>query len=88
MIDDPDYIKKRIAYVDTVRAIHKNKRLAGFVGCALGVVLMAWARFHEAAPQWEMWAGLTIIAVSWALFAFVMFERTRYVRSHPFDAES
>ncbi|MEI7931697.1 MAG: hypothetical protein WCI21_01380 [Alphaproteobacteria bacterium] len=86
MIDDPDYIKRRIAYVDTVRSMHKNKRAAGLIGCLLGVIILAWARFRDGAPHWELWAGLVVIAISWLLFIYVIVDRTRYVRSHPFES--
>ena len=88
MIDDPDYIKRRIAYVDTIRTMHKNKRLIGLVGCLIGVLILAWARFRDGAPQWELAAGLVVIGFSWLLFAYVIFARTRYVRAHPFDPQS
>lgn len=87
-IDDPDYIRRRIAYVDTVRSLHKNKRMTGFVGCLLGVLVLAWARFRDGAPAWELYVGLSVVAASWLLFIYVIVERTRYVRAHPFDSGS
>jgi hypothetical protein len=88
MIDDPNYIPKRIAYIDAVRSLHKNKRMAGLVGCLLGLLLLAWAEFRSASPHWALVSGVAVIAVSWALFAYVIVARTRYVRAHPFDLES
>jgi hypothetical protein len=88
MITDPDYIKKRIAYVDAVHSIHPNKKTAGMIGCLLGVLLLAWSRFRDGAPHWTLWAGLIVIAAGWLLFAYVLLARTRYVRTHPFDSES
>lgn len=86
MIDDPDYIKRRIAYIDAIRSIHPRKRAIGLVGCLLGIVILASAEFRDGAPHWELVAGLVVIGVSWALFAYVVFARTRYVRSHPFES--
>jgi len=80
MIDDPDYIKKRIAYVDAVRSIHPNKKTAGLIGCLIGVLLLAWARFREGSPHWMLWAGLVVVATSWLLFLFVVLARTRVMR--------
>ncbi len=88
MLDDPDYIRRRIAYVDTIRSLHKNKRLIGMFGCLIGVLILAWARFRAGAPSWELTAGLVVIGVSWALFAYVLYARTRYVRAHPFEPGS
>lgn len=85
MIDDPDYIRRRIAYIDAVRSIHPNKRTAGMIGCLLGVILIALAKFREGSPHWVLWAGLAVIGASWLLFVYVVVARTRYVRAHPFD---
>lgn len=88
MNTDPDYIKRRIAYIDEVRSIHPRKRMAGFIGCLAGVLLLAFGRFREASPDWTVWAGLIVVIASWLMFAYVIFARTRYVRAHPFEPES
>jgi drug/metabolite transporter (DMT)-like permease len=88
MIDDPDYIKRRIAYVDAIQSIHPRKRTIGLFGCLIGIIVLAWSEFRDGAPRWETTAALIIIAISWALFAYVYFARTRYVRAHPFDSGS
>jgi cell division protein FtsW (lipid II flippase) len=88
MMDDPTLIQKRIAYVDHMRALHKNKRMAGFIGCLIGVVLMVLGGFMHGAPSWLRWVGLAIVAPSWLLFIYVIVSRTRYVQTHPFDPEA
>ncbi len=85
MIDDPEYIARRIAYVDTLRNLHKHKRLAGLMGCIIGVVLLGLARMREPHRDWLMWVALGVISVSWVLFGYVIYARTRYVRAHPFE---
>jgi hypothetical protein len=87
MIDDPEMIQKRIAYIDTMRSLHKTKRLAGFAGCLIGVVLMVLSGYMPGAPHWLRWVGLAIVVPSWMLFIYVVVSRTRYVRTHPFDPE-
>ena len=87
MIDDPEVIKKRIAYIDAMRGLHKNKRLAGFAGCLVGVVLMVISAYMPGAPSWLRWVGLAVVVPSWGLFIFVMVSRARYVQTHPFDPE-
>ena len=86
MIDDPETLQRKAAYIDHVRALHKGKRQAGFVGCLLGVLIMAAGRFSAQVPDWTVWLGLAVVAVSWALFAFVIYSRTNWARSHPFDS--
>ncbi len=84
MTDDPDVMTKRLAYIDTLRDMHKNKRLIGFVGCLLGVLVMLYGRFGGG-PEQAVWAGLAIVVVSWLLFTYVILSRVLYVRAHPFD---
>lgn len=88
IIDDPALIQKRIAYVDHLRNMHKNKRLAGFAGCLVGVLLMVAANYMAGVPHWLRWVGLAVVAPSWLLFIYVMVSRTAYVRAHPFDPEA
>ena len=87
-IDDADIMARKIAYIDTIRSLHKHKRLAGFVGCLLGVLLLAWSRFTTGAPQWATFLGLAIIGASWLTFVYVIVSRSRYVRTHPFDSQA
>jgi hypothetical protein len=86
VIDDTDLNARKIAYIDHVRGMHKGKRLAGFVGCLVGVLIMAAGRFSAQVPDWAVWVGLAVIAVSWSLFAYVIYTRTIWARTHPFDS--
>lgn len=85
MIDDPELLTKRAAYIDRIRGLYRRERAAGFVACLGGVMLLLWSRSKWDAPHWLMWLSLAIIAAGWAIFAFVIFARTRWVRTHPFD---
>jgi len=88
MSESADMAQWRVAYIDTVRNLHKRERHIAMAGCLLGVLLMAAGGFMEGAPSWLRWAGLAVIAPSWALFVYVVVSRTRYVRAHPFDPGS
>jgi hypothetical protein len=87
LTDNPAVMQQRIAYMDHIRNLHKGKRLAGYVGCLIGVLLMVLSAFMTGAPHWLRWVGLAVIAPSWLLFLYVMVSRTNYVRAHPFDPE-
>lgn len=88
MTDDTDLLAKRAAYVRTIRGLYRVERLTGLAGCLVGALLLIWGRQAAGAPAWAASTGLVVIGVSWALFAYVIFRRTRYVRAHPFDPQS
>jgi hypothetical protein len=88
MADDPVVLQKRVAYVQTIRDLHKPLQLAGYVGCAAGVVIMILSAFMAGAPHWLRWVGLAVVAPSWLVFIYVMVSRANYVRAHPFDPEA
>ena len=85
MNDDPDLLTKRAAYIDTIRGLYRVERAIGFVLCLVGVLLLLWSRSKWDAPHWMTWLSIAVIAAGWALFAFVIFRRSAWVRTHPFD---
>ncbi len=87
LTDDPVMLEKRVAYIQNIRDMHKGLRLAGYVGCLVGVLMMVLSAFMAGAPHWLRWVGLAVIAPSWLVFIYVMVSRANYVRTHPFDPE-
>jgi hypothetical protein len=85
LTDDPVILQKRVAYVQSIRDMHKGLRLTAYVGCLIGVVVMVLGAFMTGAPPWLRWAGLAVIIPSWLVFIYVMVSRASYVRAHPFD---
>jgi hypothetical protein len=85
MIDEIELNNRKSAYIDTVRNLHRNKRQLGFIACLVGVILMFAARMRPELPDELVWAGVAIVAAGWGLFAFVVYSRMTYVRTHPFD---
>jgi hypothetical protein len=88
MADDPAVLQMRVAYVQRIREMHKGLRLAGYLGCLIGVLVMMASAFMTGAPHWLRWVGLAVIAPSWLVFIYVMVSRANYVRAHPFDPEA
>jgi len=86
--DDPEHLSKRVAYVKTIRALYRNERIAGLVGCLIGAALLIWGRQVGGAPAWAVPVAFVVIGAAWSLFAYVIIRRTRYVRAHPFDPQS
>ena len=85
MNDEVELLTRRGAYIDQIRGLYRRERLIGFVGCLVGVMVMLYARYRPQTPHWLFWAGIGIIVASWSLFAYVIFRRTHWVRTHPFD---
>lgn len=86
MTDEARQLERRCDYIDTVRGLYRRERNAGFVASLLGVLMLVWARFSVGVSPAVLWAGLAVIAVGWALFAYSIFKRLAWVRAHPMDA--
>jgi hypothetical protein len=87
LTDDPIVLQKRVAYIQTIRNLHKPLQMAAYAGCLIGVLVMVLSAFMAGAPHWLRWVGLAVVAPSWLVFIYVMVSRANYVRAHPFDPE-
>jgi drug/metabolite transporter (DMT)-like permease len=72
----------------SVRNLHAHKQTAGLLACVAGAVLMIWGRFSAGAPALAVPAGLALVVLGWALFAYVIVQRTRYVRAQLQNGDS
>ena len=72
----------------SVRHLHANKQTAGLLACVAGAVLLIWGRVRPEAPELAVAAGLALIGLGWALFAYVIVMRTRYVRAQIQNCDS
>ena len=86
MTGDADVDARKIAYLEQIRGLYRLPRTIGLVGCLVGVLLLVWARYRMAGAVWALWLAVGVIGASWLLFAYVIFRRTHWVRSHPFDS--
>ena len=57
-------------------------RNAGFVACLLGALVLLASRFVAGAPHDLRWAGLGVIILGWALFAWSMIRRARLQKAN------
>ncbi|MBA3812111.1 MAG: hypothetical protein H0X27_10830 [Caulobacteraceae bacterium] len=60
---------------DGAKSHHRATRNAGFVACLVGALLMISGRFVPGFPPWAVPAGLGVILLGWALFAWSFFKR-------------
>lgn len=85
MSDEVVTAQRRSAYVDALRAQGRPQRMAGFIACLAGVLILVIARFRLGGETWLLWAGVGVIGVGWALFIYAVAQRLTWVRAHPFD---
>ena len=84
-LDDPEFLAKRSAYIDTIRTMGRPLRMAGFVAILVGVGLLLWARTNTALPAWTSWIAYGLLGAGWVAFIYVVVQRSRWVRANPFD---
>lgn len=80
---DPE-LAERQAWIKKVRELHRNKRMIGFAGIIAGAGILLWWKYTPGAPDWAMWAGGGLLVVSWAVFIYVIVDRYRWVKKHPY----
>jgi hypothetical protein len=74
----------RMAWVTHVRQLHRNKRMLGFAGIVLGASMLMWWKFDASTPAWALWGGIGVLALSWALFIYVITARWMWVKNNPY----
>lgn len=81
---DPEH-ERRLEWLKKVRLMHRNKRMLGFAGIILGACLVVWARLSPfEAPAWALMAGFMLLAVSWAVFVYVIWDRSQWIKKNPY----
>ena len=85
MMDDAAGIDRQSAYLEQIRAMGRPQRLAGFVACLVGVMMMVLARFKLDNAPWLLWPGVAVVAFGWILFIYALVRRLTWVRNHPFE---
>jgi len=83
-LDQDPELANRLAWITKVRGLHRNKRVIGFAGIIAGAGMLLWWKMTPVAPDWAMWAGGGILALSWLVFVFVIYDRWRYVKNNPY----
>lgn len=90
MIDDPQELARRAAYIDEIRGVARSARTIGFICCLVGVLVLAFASYRLEAGAFSPagYAALGVIIFGWVLFTYAIVKRTRYVRAHPYDPKT
>jgi hypothetical protein len=80
---DPE-LAARLAWINTARRLHRNKRIIGLVGVVLGACLVVWWKLDATVQDWALWTGIAVLVVSWAIFVFVIIARWMWVKKNPY----
>ena len=84
--EDVVFMIRRAAYVGEIREVALRVRRMGWAALLLGAATLIWAVWRgPGVHSSEAHYGEAAIVLGWLLFFYVMFQRTRYVRAHPFD---
>lgn len=83
-----DAVSDKALMIADVRRLHAREQLAGLIACLAGVLALVWGRLGAGAPPAAVFVGLALIGLGWALFAYVIVMRTRYVRAQRQNCDS
>jgi hypothetical protein len=88
--DEMAELNRRIAYLDELKKIGYWPRTIGFAFCLVGAILLIYASYRVPGGAFSSfgYTALGVIVVGWALFAYSLIARTRYVRAHPFETKA
>ncbi|HRD46240.1 MAG TPA: hypothetical protein PLF78_07145 [Caulobacter sp.] len=82
---EAELLRKRSAYIDTLRGLYRRERLVGFLLILAGAASVLTSRFVWSWPHEAIWGGYAAIALGWVLFIYVIWRRTQWRRANPFN---
>jgi len=88
MIDELTLNRKRIAYLDRLRALYRRERWIGFGTILAGAALLVISRYVPGFPEGLVWSGCGLLAAGWLLFVYVIWRRTAWRRANPFNPDA
>ncbi|NBU27377.1 MAG: hypothetical protein EBS42_03925 [Caulobacteraceae bacterium] len=88
MIDELTLNRKRIAYLDRLRALYRRERWIGFGTILAGAALLVISRYVPGFPEGLVWSGYGLLAAGWLLFVYVIWRRTAWRRANPFNPDA
>lgn len=81
---EAEVLKRRIAYIDTLRALHRFERLVGLMVILLGVGIVVLSTYTPL-PKLIVLGGYALLAAGWVVFFYVIWKRTAWRRANPFE---
>ena len=85
MIDDPEVLNRKAAWLDTLRGRYRNERTSGFVLVAVGFAMLVWDRLNGAMSKGPLIAAGVLLVVGWCCLFYSLIQRRRWAAAHPFD---
>ena len=62
-------------------------RRVAMICVILGFALLIWVRM-QTLPHPVLWTAGALLAVGWSAYVYVLIQKNRYIRSHPFDPDA
>lgn len=81
---EAEILKRRIAYIDTLRGLHRFERLVGLGVILIGVAIVV-ASTYVALPKLVVLGGYALLAAGWVVFFYVIWKRTAWRKANPFE---
>jgi uncharacterized membrane protein HdeD (DUF308 family) len=81
---EAEVLKRRIAYIDTLRALHRFERLVGLIIILFGVGIVV-ASTYMPLPKLVVLFGYALLAAGWVVFFYVIWKRTAWRKANPFE---
>ena len=87
-MDEAELIRKKAAYIDTLRGLYRRERLVGFGLILTGFLLILPSWWALTWSQLAINVGYGLIAIGWVIFIYVIWRRTAWRRANPFDPKA
>jgi hypothetical protein len=81
---EAEVLKRRIAYIDHLRSLHRFERNLGLGVILLSAAIVMTAQFMPL-PKLLVLTGFSLLAAGWVISIYVIWKRTVWRRANPFE---
>lgn len=86
-LDDPAVLIRKAAWLEQIHDLHRVTRRVAMACVVLGFALLIWVRV-QGLPHPVLWTAGALLVVGWSAYIYVLVQKNRYIRSHPFDPDA
>ena len=83
-LQEAEVLKRRIAYIDHLRGLHRFERLVGLLIILAGVGIVVLSTYTPL-PKLVILGAYAMLATGWVVFFYVIWKRTAWRRANPFE---
>ncbi len=81
---EAEVLKRRIAYIDHLRGLHRFERLVGLIIILIGVAIVVTSTYTPL-PKMAVLLAYAMLAAGWVVFFYVILKRTAWRKANPFE---